>query len=244
MTWLGDNWQWLLLAVIAAVQVLNAATERWDAMSGPWPRRLLALLTEMSAAVTSSGHVNPWLSRVPIVGILLGRLKLPLNPYGGQPQKPVAHPVSFPPGPTLMVFALLGSLAVTDGCAGSWADNADKSIKTAAATAMGGWDTARAIYRQRCGAILVRCDRGQELSQCDEYMACLAQRRGHATAFYGVLEMCAQASDALEAYDRLADDAPARDAATLRAEVDEKRDRAAREASGFVKALEADGVTK
>jgi len=246
MDWVKDHWEHILVITLALVQVLNAATDRWDVMRGPWYKRLLALLTEIGSFLVSRDHES-WLAKIPILGIVLGRLKLPLHPYGGKKKTNRPPPTIFPPGPTSLLFIAGGF--VLAGCAGTWEDSADKSIRSAIVTAQSGWNTARAVYQQRCGQHINSCENVSGLDLCDEYKSCAAERRSHATTFRSVLVLCAEASDALQAYRKLKSatsndgpQIPASELAKLKAQVQERIDRALRTSVEFMRALRVDKV--
>lgn len=236
-TWLGQNWLTVALVALGLVQVINKATDRWDISASSKGKRFLLLLTELLSFVTSKDFRGT-----------LGLFKLPLNPYGGKPKTLKPKPV-FPPGPiSFLSILLVGCVLLDVGCASTWEQTADKSIKSAMITAQGGWNTARAVYQGRCAAHINACTNPAGLEMCDAYKACAAERRSHATMFRSVLVLCAEASDALEAYKRL-DDASESGAqvssseqAKLKAQVQGQTNRAIRASVEFMRALRMDRV--
>jgi hypothetical protein len=242
LQWIGHNWVPIVLGFVALVQVINKATDRWDEVAGPAWKKWLLLLAEIGSVVTSRNFRGT-----------LGLFKLPLNPYGGRATKRGPNPVIFPPGPPVIIVALLGGLVMTDGCAPTWEQNADRSIRAARSTAEAGWGVARAIYKARCGELIQSCNTVDSIDKCTPYATCKGERRSHALAFAGVLEMCAVAADALEGYERLKAAAetvevgpkiPDNELAQRRAEVQERVDRATRSSVGFMRGLEVDGLVK
>ena len=242
LSWTRDNWWPILLGFFAVVQVVNKATERWDEFAGPTWKRFLLLLSEMGSVVVSKGYRGT-----------LGPFKLPINPYGGRLK---GLPPTFPPpgASALFLCAALGGLPMVPGCASSWSDNANKGLKAAHEMAKGGWGAARVVFQARCSTILEHCDVTAELVECGPYEDCKASRRNYSTAFAGVQEMIAQATDSLESFERLKKAADGEtvegpemtgsEMAKRQADVNEKILRAQRGAVELVRDLRKDGLVK
>ena len=101
MSWIGDNWVWLLPLVIAVVQIVNKATVHWSELEGPWYKRMLPtvllVLTELASVLPSKGVAG---------------LKLPLT------SKPPKKGSGGRDGASVLVLLLLPLLAAS-ACA-SW----------------------------------------------------------------------------------------------------------------------------
>lgn len=233
-TWLGQNWLTVALVALGLVQVINKATDRWDISASSKGKRLLLLLAELLSVVVSKDFRGK-----------LGLFKLPLNPYGGTPTKLRAGPSGgLPPGSHLLLLVALGGCVLaTDGCAVTWRDSADKSIQAAHEMAKGGWDAARVNFQRKCANALHSCDRSAPLADCKAYQSCKGSRRNFATAFSGVQELIAQATDALAAFDRI-DVGKSVNLTAERAEVQERINRADRGAVELVRKLDAEGLTQ
>jgi hypothetical protein len=150
MKWLLENWVWLLPLAVAVLSAINAATQRWDEVEGPWYRRLpvalVLFLTEIVSFLSSKGHSGPW--------------KLPGNPKGG----------SRPDGGAGVLLLPL-ALAVGLSACGTWQE-------TSRATMDGVYRAAvltHQVARDMCRPTLSKCIAEKE-NPCPALNKCHASR--------------------------------------------------------------------
>ena len=174
MDWIGEHWlevSGYIAIAVAVLSAINAATQHWSTIEGPWYRRLLPtlilLLTELGSIAVSAN------TRV-VTG---RRFKLPLtsSPPVAEPDEDGGWVVE---AAILVVLsaALCIVVALYGGCANNWKVNTARSLHAAGRTAVAAHQ--QVITAGVCDDVIRQCVVDNKTSTtCEPFKRCVANFR-------------------------------------------------------------------